>query len=131
VVARDPTTVALSWTAAPTAVREARAAMAAFAAEAGAGPAALATIKLAVSEAVTNAVLHAYVGTVPGPVRVVAARGAGRLRISVTDDGGGLKPRSDSPGSGLGLAIIEQMTRTFTVNVGDVGGTTLHMCFDL
>src|SRR5690349_16726888 len=54
-------------------------------------------MRLAVSEACANAVVHAY-GDGSGLMDVdIAARGA-ELLINVRDHGGGMAPRTDSPG---------------------------------
>jgi serine/threonine-protein kinase RsbW len=67
-------------------------------------------IALAVSEAVSNAVLHAYVGRASeGVVTVEASLQDGRLTVVVCDDGNGMSQRDDSPGLGLGLALVERM----------------------
>ncbi len=67
-------------------------------------------IRLAISEAVTNAVLHAYrEHAQPGNVIVFATLEGGWLDVSVVDEGMGMAPRSDSPGIGLGLPLIYQL----------------------
>lgn len=65
---------------------------------------------LAVSEALSNAVLHAFRDrAVPGTVTVeVQAVGAEHLDVVVRDDGMGFSPRDDSPGLGFGLSLIER-----------------------
>ncbi len=67
-------------------------------------------VALAISEAVTNAVVHAYKDTEPGPVRLCAELIDDDLLVTVTDEGVGLKPDLDSPGMGLGLALIGALT---------------------
>jgi anti-sigma regulatory factor (Ser/Thr protein kinase) len=120
------------WTALPTTVAAARAAAVEFAGAVGAGPAAMAAIKLAVSEAVTNTVLHAYRGLeAPGPVELVAGCDRECIEIAITDQGIGMVPRTDSPGSGLGLPLIAQMTDTFEIEHGELGGTRVRMRFSL
>src|ERR1044071_7534557 len=75
-----------------------------YAQEVGVPDGRLGDVRLAVSEAATNAVLHAYRDRDPGQIRVDArVLDDGRLRIVVEDDGFGPLPRPDSPGLGLGL----------------------------
>jgi anti-sigma regulatory factor (Ser/Thr protein kinase) len=93
-------------------------------------------VALAVSEAVTNVVLHAYLGRdEPGEVRVVAEvlddAGESQLRVSVEDDGRGMVPRLDSPGAGMGLPIIGQSSDRYEVRTSLSGGNELSMLFVL
>jgi PAS domain S-box-containing protein len=105
--------------------------LAEFARVAGASEAAVIDIQLAVSEAATNAVLHAYIDRDPGEIRVIAQVERDRLRVIVRDDGRGMLPRSDSPGIGLGLPTIGQLTASFDVRDGPGGiGTEVAMVFD-
>src|ERR1043165_1757766 len=56
-------------------------------------------IGVVVSEAVTNAVIHAYRDRErPGEVHVSARLDDEGVEIAVVDDGVGLSPRADSPG---------------------------------
>jgi anti-sigma regulatory factor (Ser/Thr protein kinase) len=111
---------------------QARRATAAFAAGEGADPDTLAAIALCVSEAVTNAVVHAYRDEdEPGAVEVEARRSNGYLCLHVRDQGCGLTPRLDSPGLGLGLPLISQAATAVEVRAGAAGGTELVMRFDL
>ena len=88
-------------------------------------------IRLAVSEATTNAVLHAYRDdTEPGDVLVRAAVHEGELRVVVADRGAGIRPREDSPGLGLGLGLISALT-TRVDFVSDGGGTEVQMTWRL
>jgi anti-sigma regulatory factor (Ser/Thr protein kinase) len=88
-------------------------------------------VKLAVSEAATNAVLHAYRDVpAPGEVAVRASVVDGELRVVIADEGAGIRPREDSPGLGLGLGMISALTtRVDFVNPGI--GTEVHMTFAL
>lgn len=87
-----------------------RSAVAEFAAGAGATGTARDAVALAVSEAVTNVVVHAYVGVPRGEIMVDAWVGADeRLLVEVFDEGIGMRPRTDGPGLGLGLTLIAQM----------------------
>ena len=62
---------------------------------------------LVVSEAVTNAVVHAYRDRdEPGRVHVSASLDEHGVEVSVDDDGMGMRPRADSPGVGLGLPLM-------------------------
>ena len=47
--------------------------------------------------------MHAYISMTPGSMTLVAAVSGGSLRVTVTDEGRGMAPRTDSPGLGLGL----------------------------
>jgi serine/threonine-protein kinase RsbW len=87
---------------------------------------------LAVSEATTNAVVHAYADQVdPGQVEVAAGIDEGMLWVTVCDGGRGMPPRPDSPGLGLGLPLIAQMAASFEVHERDGGGTEVRMRFAL
>jgi anti-sigma regulatory factor (Ser/Thr protein kinase) len=88
-------------------------------------------VALAVSEAVTNAIVHAYVGAPePGEIEVIAQRLADdRLEIFVCDDGRGMLPRPDSPGVGLGLPLVATLAESFEVQARSGGGTQVRMAF--
>jgi serine/threonine-protein kinase RsbW len=89
-------------------------------------------IALAVTEATTNAVLHAYRDREePGTVVVEAMNRAGFLCLYVRDDGSGLLPRVDSPGLGLGLGLIAQVSDETDVRTPVDGGTEVVMRFNL
>lgn len=118
--------------AVPESVPQLRGALVEFAQRAGASPAVLEQIRLAISEAVTNVVIHAYVGaTAPGPVRVAAHVEDARVSIVVADEGRGMVPRLDSPGLGLGLALIAHAADNLDVHDSDPVGTQLRMTFAL
>ncbi|MDA0185622.1 ATP-binding protein [Solirubrobacter phytolaccae] len=64
-------------------------------------------VSVVVSEAVTNAVIHAYrEQETPGRVHVSACLDDHGVEVSVDDDGMGMRPRVDSPGIGLGLPLM-------------------------
>jgi anti-sigma regulatory factor (Ser/Thr protein kinase) len=88
-------------------------------------------VALAVSEAVTNAVVHAYVDAPePGEIEVVAQMIPGDgLEVFVCDDGRGMLPRHDSPGVGLGLPLVATLSETFEVQARSGGGTQVRMAF--
>lgn len=90
-----------------------------------------AALRLALSEAVTNAVLHAYVDApAPGEIEVIAVRHPGDgLEVRVCDDGRGMTPRPDSPGMGVGLPLVASLADRFEVEAKAGGGTRLRMTF--
>src|SRR3954468_10308018 len=79
-------------------------------------------VALALTEAVTNAVLHAFIDRAPGTIWVVAATGADELTVTVTDDGRGMQPRADSPGLGLGLPTIGRLAAFVALRAPPGGG---------
>jgi serine/threonine-protein kinase RsbW len=119
-----------SYPATPTSVREGRGAVVALASTAGAGGEQLEAIALACSEALTNAVVHAYHGAA-GQIHISAAVVAGELWVLVADDGCGLRARSDSPGLGFGLKLIAASTDGLAIVKRSCGGTELRMRFNL
>jgi len=105
-----------SWTAPASAasVAELRQAVVDFAYEHGVPEPCLSDIRLAVSEAVSNAVVHAFRGRADGTVAASVTIGASEwVEVRVTDDGSGMAPRNDSPGLGLGLPLIRHLTDQF------------------
>jgi serine/threonine-protein kinase RsbW len=91
----------------------------------------LADVILVVSEALTNAALHAYVGMAGGPMALVASLSSGRLRVTVTDEGRGMVPRTDSPGLGMGLGVIARLTDGLEVTSPGGRGTEVRVSFVL
>jgi serine/threonine-protein kinase RsbW len=86
-------------------------------------------IALALSEAATNVVLHAYRDGSRGDVRVVACAEPERLVVVVRDYGCGMRPRHDSPGMGVGLAVIGHLVTHLNVEAPEGDGTRLRMHF--
>ena len=125
-----------SWTipAEPHEVPRLRAAVTSFAADHDVPDPPINDLRLAVSEAVTNAVVHAFRGGGPGEVDVSVTidRSGGEVVIVVADDGMGMTPRPDIPGLGLGLPLIASLANTLEVRTPRNGrGTELCMTFDL
>jgi serine/threonine-protein kinase RsbW/stage II sporulation protein AB (anti-sigma F factor) len=87
-------------------------------------------VALAVSEACTNVVMHAYTKGNDGPFHVAAEHNGERVCVTVSDDGGGMVPRPDSPGLGLGLPLIASLTDALEVRQRASGsGTVVSMRF--
>jgi serine/threonine-protein kinase RsbW len=90
----------------------------------------LSDIALVLSEAVTNAVTHAYVGhDEPGQVHVVVVMEHDEVMIMVEDHGIGLRPRPDSPGLGYGLALMVAVSKRFEAQTAESRGTRLCAWF--
>lgn len=114
------------------AVREARLAALAFAREHGVPEERHDAVALAVSEATTNVVLHAYRDrSDPGAFTLELDIEAGSLLVDVRDEGVGMGPRDDSPGMGFGLPLIAQVADGHGFMPTEGGGTWLAMRFDL
>ena len=78
-------------------------------------------VGLAVSEAVGNAVVHAFRGRDPGTITVVARALDSRLIVVVADDGRGMSPHLESPGLGFGISLIGKVTRDVHFESSDKG----------
>jgi serine/threonine-protein kinase RsbW len=97
---------------------------------AGADTKTVSEIALAISEACTNVVIHAYRGLDPGLMQVTGHVQDALLTAVVADDGVGMGARVDSPGLGLGLPTIAALASRFEVRPGRDGrGTALRMIF--
>jgi serine/threonine-protein kinase RsbW/stage II sporulation protein AB (anti-sigma F factor) len=108
-------------------VGDLRKAVVAFAEELGFGD--TNPIALAVSEAMTNVVVHAYRDTDVGDMRIVACDKPDRLVVVVRDYGAGMLPRADSPGLGLGLPLISTMADDLQIEAAEGSGCLLRMHF--
>lgn len=109
-----------------------RQALAGLADSLGVDPARAADMKIAVTEACTNAVVHAYENH-DGPLEVTMGVEHERLLITVRDRGHGLRPlpsESDGPPLGFGLALIASLSDEFGI-AGGRHGTEVRIAFDL
>src|SRR3712207_2352243 len=110
------------WRARPGAeeVSRLRHAVVDYAASQGVQPERVQDLAIAVTEVVTNAVVHAFPAAAAddqpdGTITVMATVNGDEVTVRVVDDGVGLRPRSDSPGAGLGLAIAGSVARKMVV----------------
>ena len=90
----------------------------------------LSDVKLAVTEACTNAVVHAYPEG-DGPLEVAVFVRGERLVVLVRDEGRGIVPRTDSPGLGLGLPLIATLAEALELGTDDADRTEVRMTFRL
>jgi serine/threonine-protein kinase RsbW len=115
------------YPSAPLSVRAIRHEVTAIARECGLEGQDLDDVALAVSEAATNAVIHGAQGADPC-VRVDVRTRQGELRVTICDEGDGIKPRTDSPGAGLGLPVIATIAKRLEI-LSDAAGTKIKMAF--
>ena len=115
----------------------ARSALSAFAAQADPTLDELADVKTAVSEAVTNCIVHAYANTI-GPITLTAALYEdGTLRVAVADKGCGIpdvskamEPLFTTGGAeraGLGSAVMESFMDSVKVRSAPGKGTRVTL----
>lgn len=116
----------------------ARAAVAAFCAQLNPSAVELADIKCAVSEAVTNCIVHAYRGTV-GEIRITVQLCEGRfVQIEVKDRGCGIADikqareplfttDAESERSGMGFTVMESFCDGLRVSSRVGRGTTVTL----
>jgi anti-sigma regulatory factor (Ser/Thr protein kinase) len=115
--------------AVPASVTELRWAARDFALENGADEGLAGDVMLAVSEAVTNSIKHAYPDC-EGEVELVASLAADKtLVVVVRDTGGGFGPTA-SEGLGAGLMLMGECADKLEVDEG-AGGVTVRMVFHL
>jgi serine/threonine-protein kinase RsbW len=91
----------------------------------------LSDMKMAVTEACTNVVVHAY-DDEPGELEVSMAAGVDDLTIVVRDHGSGIAPkpaRTEPPALGLGLPLIAALSDAFELRGSAGQGTEVRMTF--
>jgi len=124
--------VRLALPALPANVALVRQALAGLTDELGVDPARAADMKIALTEACTNVVVHAY-DAEPGPLEVSMEVERGRLVIGVRDRGSGLHPlpgRDESSPLGFGLALIASLSDELGLVAGR-HGTEVRIAFSL
>jgi len=96
---------------------------------------ALANLKTVVTEACTNAVLHAYDEGEAGVIEVRAAARQDAVEIIVRDFGHGFRPRAVNPEAApslrLGLPLIAALSSEFELRAAPGGGTEVVMLMPL
>jgi two-component sensor histidine kinase len=123
---RDPLIV--NYPALPESVTDGRHRATEYATELG--MANVADLALAVSEAIGNAVSHAYRRSERGSVELMAeVLVPDTLRITVTDDGDGMKLDPGSGGLGLGLSLISSLSSGVEIRERQPHGTIVRMQF--
>jgi anti-sigma regulatory factor (Ser/Thr protein kinase) len=96
----------------------------------GLDPEVLDDIRLAVSEACANVVVHAYPDN-EGLLVVRVFVSDDTVEVTVRDRGSGMAPRTDSPGLGVGLPLIASLSRTLELSAPPGRGTEVRMAFDV
>lgn len=114
----------------PSAIGQLRRRAVDFASGAGASDEVTQAIALAVSETVTNAVVHAYDGEDRGQVRVSCQVDGERFIVEVADEGVGIGPARDSSGIGHGLAMVGALVQSLDIAPSPARrGTAVTMAF--
>jgi anti-sigma regulatory factor (Ser/Thr protein kinase) len=125
--------VRLALPALPANVALVRQALAGLADELGIDATRTADMKIALTEACTNAVVHAYRDEAPGPLEVTMAVEHGRLVLTIRDHGSGLHPLPGATGGtplGFGIALIASLSDELGL-VGSQRGTEVRIAFAL
>lgn len=93
----------------------------------------VADLKIAVSEACSNVVVHAYPADGEGgPIRLRVWVDGTTLTVSVADDGCGINPKiSKGAGLGLGLPLMAALSDEVQVKSAAGGATEVTMTFTL
>lgn len=128
---REPPSVRLTLPAKPENVGLARQVLAGLAEALDADEELVADMKIAVTEAVNNIVLHAYPAGA-GPAEVTMTSNLEQLVINVRDEGEGMNPRptdAEAPARlGFGFAMMASLCDQFGINSG-TAGTEVRMRF--
>jgi anti-sigma regulatory factor (Ser/Thr protein kinase) len=123
-------TLSYTYPAVADSVPRAREALSTLARAGGATADQIDSIRLAVSEAATNVVVHAYDDD-SGRIQLDAGVSAGELWVLIADDGLGMRPQMQSPGLGFGLSLISQVCDEFEIAKRSSGGLEVRMRFAL
>jgi anti-sigma regulatory factor (Ser/Thr protein kinase) len=86
-------------------------------------------LRLAVTEACTNVVRHAYPVEQPGPVEILIEPLEESVSVVVSDHGRGIGTSSDTTGPGLGLPLIAAIADEVELGSQPGGGSRVAMTF--
>jgi serine/threonine-protein kinase RsbW len=92
-------------------------------------PALVDDVRLAVTEACTNVVRHAYSSEHEGTIDVIVRPHGDTLEVTVADRGRGIGPSPDTAGPGLGLPLIAALADDVQIERGPSSGSRLMMRF--
>src|SRR5919198_4131471 len=107
-----------------------RRALTRFAAQAGASAPQIHAVRVAATEALTNAVKHAYPNGA-GTIHITAGVACGELCVLIDDDGCGIRPHASRGGLGLGLTLMASVCDELQIVKRSSGGTGLLLWFKL
>jgi len=122
-----PSSLRLVLPARPENIALVRGAVEAAAEERGLPRALVSDMRLAVTEACTNVVRHAYAGE--GDLEVVLELTDRATRVVVEDQGCGIGSSPDRAGPGLGLPLIAALVTELEIQPGPTSGSRLSMSF--
>jgi len=91
-------------------------------------PEVVSDLRLAITEACTNVVRHAY-RDAPGEIDVIARPEADGLEIIVSDSGQGIAPSRDAAGPGFGLGLISALADRLEIDHSPEQGSRVQMWF--
>jgi serine/threonine-protein kinase RsbW len=120
-----------SYLAVAESIPHARSAITQFALRSGITGEPLEDVRLALTEAATNVVKHAYPELGTGVFYVTAAVAAEELWVLVSDDGCGYRASSQVPGLGWGLTLIAKLSQEYVITERGTGGTEVRMRFPI
>lgn len=125
--------VALTFPARPEFIALARLALTGLARTRGLSQELVADLKLALTEACSNSVRHAYDAGRLGTVAILYQLSSDRIIIEVDDDGSGFDPKTIRRAQegldegGLGIAIIRAVTDDLEIGARPEGGSRLRL----
>ena len=85
-------------------------------------------LRLAVTEACTNVVRHAYGGE-EGPIEVCVSSRAGDVTVEIRDHGSGIQPTTNPDSLGIGLPLIAGVCDGLRIARAADGANVVAMTF--